>query len=191
MTENHHHHFDAEGLSHIDTGSRGKWLRVDDLIIESGVSEGMTCVDLGCGAGALAIPLAEKVSKPGKVYAVDVSDRIIKRLKDKNPPENLVTVVADAAETGLESEIADFCFIILVLHELEPAEVLAEAFRLLKPGGRVISMEWRTDNDLIGPRHGQEKISRDTMEQLYGQAGFSDYADKDWTKGLYISSGIK
>lgn len=191
MAENPHHHFDAEGLSHIDTGSRGKWLRVDDLIIESGVTEGMTCIDLGCGGGAMSIPLAEKTGKQGKVYAVDVSERIIQRLNDKNPPENLVTVFADASETGLESEIADYCFIVLVLHELEPAKILDEAFRLLKPGGRVISMEWRTDNELIGPRHGQKKISKEEMEQLYKQAGFSNYADKDWTKGQYISTGIK
>ena len=63
-----HHQHDAESLSRIDTGNRGKWLRVDDLIEESGVKKGMTCIDLGCGAGALAIPLAETVGKNGKVY---------------------------------------------------------------------------------------------------------------------------
>ena len=191
MTENPHHHSDAESLSHIDTVNRGKWLRVDDLIAESGVAEGMTCIDLGCGGGALAIPLAEKLGKQGRVYAVDISEKIIQRLKDKNPPENLVAVVADTADTWLESSIADYCFIVLVLHEVDASATLVEAYRMLKPGGRVVSMEWRTDNELIGPRHGQKKISKEEMEQLYRQAGFSDYADKDWTKGQYISSGIK
>jgi len=187
---NPHQHYDAEELSRIDKGNRGKWLRVDDLITESGIDKGMICIDLGCGAGALAIPLTGAVGNTGKVYAVDINKAILDRLKSKNPPENLVMVNSDAAETGLKNAIADYVFIILVLHEAEPDKVLAEAYRLLKPGGKVLAMEWRTDIDLMGPPQ-QERISKEKLEQLYRQTGFKDFQCKDWTKGQYIATGTK
>ncbi|MFC2070341.1 class I SAM-dependent methyltransferase [Chloroflexota bacterium] len=189
MTDPHHHH-NSDRINMLDDEGRRKWLRVDDLIKESGVRKGMTCIDLGCGAGALSIPLAAAIGKEGTVYAVDISKEILDRLISRNPPENVKPVNKGAAETGLESAIADYCFIILVLHEVQPDNTLTEAYRLLKPDGKVIAMEWRTDIETMGPPL-NERISPDELEQLFNRAGFINYKYKDWTKGQYIATGIK
>ena len=106
-----YHHDPDSRIRMLGSEDRQKWLRVDDLIKEPGITRGMTCVDLGCGAGALSFPLLLFVGEEGKVYAVDNDERTIEYIRAKNPPPNLIPVISDAARTDLESKIADFCFI--------------------------------------------------------------------------------
>ncbi len=176
----------------LDSEQRQKWLRADDLIKEmAGITVGMTCVDLGCGTGAISFPLASAVGNEGRVYAVDNDAKAIGRIKEKGPPSNLIPVLKDAVQTGLESEIADFCFMVLILHEVEqPNRVMAEALRLLKPGGKVLVMEWRDEPDTPGPPH-SERIPKEQMERLFTQAGLFSYTYTEWSRSHYVATGIK
>lgn len=175
----------------LGSEGRQKWLRVDDLIKEAGISRGMTCVDLGCGAGTLSFPLLLSVGEEGKVYAVDSDERMIEHIRTKNPPANLVPVKSDAARTDLEDRTADICFMVLLLHEVEqPDSVMAEAFRLLKPGGGALVLEWRVDLDIPHPPV-DERINREQIERLFEQAGFSGFEYTDWSRSHYIATGSK
>jgi ubiquinone/menaquinone biosynthesis C-methylase UbiE len=175
----------------LGSEDRQKWLKVDDLLKEAGISRGMTCVDLGCGAGTLSFPLLLAVGEEGKVYAVDSDERMIEHIRTKNPPPNLVPVKSDADRTGLEDRTADFCFMVLLLHEVEePDSVMTEAFRLLKPGGRALVLEWRVDLDIPHPPV-NERINREQIEQLFEQAGFSGFEYTDWSRSHYIATGSK
>jgi len=171
---------------------RRKWLRTDDAIKEkAGVVPGMTCVDLGCGAGAFSFPLAEAVGEKGKVYAVDNSAEVLDVIREKDPPPNLITVAADVRHTGLDGAIADLCLMALILHEVEPPEeLIAEAFRLLKPGGRALVLEWRMDFDSPQPPR-DERISRERMQRLFAWAGFSSSGYADWSPSHYIATAEK
>ena len=186
-----YHHDPESRIRMLGSEDRQKWLRVDDLIENAGITEGMTCVDLGCGAGALSFPLALAVGEEGKVYAVDNDEKTIEYIRIKNPPPNLITVKSDAAWTGLEDRTADFCFMVLLLHEVEkPDDVMAEAFRLLKPGGRALVLEWREDFDSPNPPV-NERINRERIEKLFMQTGFSGFEYTDWSRSHYIATGSK
>jgi ubiquinone/menaquinone biosynthesis C-methylase UbiE len=176
----------------LDSEDRARWLKADDLIKKvADISVGMTCIDLGSGTGAISFPLASAVGNTGKVYAVDISDKIIGRIREKSPPSNLVPVVNDAGQTGLESRIADVCFMVLLLHEVEhPEKILAEAFRLLKPGGKALVLEWREDFDSPHPPR-NERITRIKAEQLFKEAGFYSFEYINWSRSHYIATGIK
>jgi ubiquinone/menaquinone biosynthesis C-methylase UbiE len=176
----------------LDSEDRARWLKVDDLIKnKAGITRGMTCIDLGSGTGVISFPLASAVGNTGKVYAVDISDEVIGRIREKNPPSNLVPVVNDAGQTGLENQIADVCFMILILHEVEqPEKILAEAFRLLKPGGKALALEWREDFDSPHPPH-NERITREMAEQLFKNAGFSSFDYTEWSRSHYVATGSK
>ena len=173
----------------LDSKQRQKWLRTHDLIKGiAGINRGMTCVDLGCGAGAFSFPLALAVGNEGTVYAVDNDSEVLKRISEKDPPPNLIPVHGDASQTGLESQIADICLMVLILHEVEqPDRVMAEAFRLLKPEGKALVMEWREDFDSPHPSH-NERITREKIEQLFKQAGFSSFEYTDWSNSHYVAS---
>jgi ubiquinone/menaquinone biosynthesis C-methylase UbiE len=174
----------------LGSGRRAEWLRINEVIERAGVSQGMTCVDLGCGAGTLSLPLAEKVSSTGNVYAVDTNPEVLEVIQEKNPPTHLVTLQKSAADTGLNASIADRCFMILLLHEVPPEGVLAEAYRLLKTEGRAVILEWRMDFDSPRPPR-NERIDRDRMEELLTGAGFSSFEYIHWSDSHYVMTAVK
>ena len=174
----------------LGSGRRAEWLRVDEIIEKAGVSQGMTCVDLGCGAGTLSLPLAEKVGSTGKIYAVDTNPDVLEVIQEKNPPANLVTLQKSAADTGLNASIADCCFMILLLHEVPPEGVLTEAYRLLKTEGKAVILEWRMDFDSPRPPR-NERIDRDRMEQLFTGAGFASFEFTEWSDSHYVMTAVK
>ena len=174
----------------LGSGRRAEWLRVDEIIEKAGVSQGMTCVDLGCGAGTLSLPLAEKIGSTGKIYAVDTNPDVLEVIQAKNPPANLVTLQKSAADTGLDASIADCCFMILLLHEVPPEGVLAEAYRLLKTEGKAVTLEWRMDFDSPRPPR-NERIDRDRMEQLLTGTGFTSFEYTEWSDSHYVMTAVK
>jgi ubiquinone/menaquinone biosynthesis C-methylase UbiE len=175
----------------LGSDERGKWLRSDELISEKVKAfPGMNCVDLGSGAGALSLPLAKAVGEKGKVYAVDINSDVLDVIREKNPPQNLVIIQRDAADTGLDASIADICIMVLLLHEVPPEGVLAEAYRLLKPGGRALVLEWRMDYEAPHPPH-NERIDREHIERLLTEAGFSGFEYAEWTKSHYVATAVK
>ncbi len=66
----------------------------------------------------------------------------MEHIRAKNPPPNLELVLADVNRTGLPDAIADICLLASILHEVgEPGRLMAEAARLLKPGGRAVVVD--------------------------------------------------
>ena len=96
-------------------------------------------VDLGCGWGTFEWVLGERV---GEIVGVDFSKRSIDLCNERlasDPRENVRFVQADAGATGLTSGTWDLVICADLFEHLYPedsARVAAEAFRLLKPGGR-------------------------------------------------------
>lgn len=98
-------------------------------------------VDLGAGTGLLALALAPRVRE---LTAVDISERMLERLDDKAAADGLTNVeplVADLRRLPLEDECATLVVSNYAFHHLDdPGKelALAEARRILRPGGRLV-----------------------------------------------------
>jgi ubiquinone/menaquinone biosynthesis C-methylase UbiE len=184
--------FDVSRAGKLDTPGRIRELRPPVLLKEvGGVREGLTCVDLGSGTGVFALPMAELVGKTGRVYAVDNSTAMLEHIRGKNPPPNLELVLADVSRTGLPDAIADVCLMAFILHEIgEPAGLVAEAARLLKPGGRMVVVDWRAELDSPGPPR-RKRISRELLERFFGQASVTFLSYLEWSPLHYAAAGEK
>ncbi len=176
-------HFDTTKAARLDNEGRIKELRIQELLRDVGkIKGGTVAVDLGAGTGAFALRLAPLLGTKGKVYAVDDSADMLGILKSRNPPPNLVPVKADFTNTGLESGIASFCLAAFILHETkEKQKLLDEAYRLLKPGGRLLALEWRAEFDSPGPPQ-KIRITPEQMEALFSLSCFTEFESGNWTR---------
>jgi len=104
--------------------------RPDDLV-----------VDLGAGTGLLSLALAPRVRE---LVAVDISERMLERLDEAAVADgvhNVETLVGDLRRVALEDESATLVVSNYAFHHLDDAGkelALAEARRILRPGGRLV-----------------------------------------------------
>jgi len=102
------------------------------------VREGQTFLDYGCGTGDFTLTAARKVSKTGKVYALDYFPRQLEIVAERSAKAGLANIetILSSSKTGLPDESVDVIWLCDVLHEIkERREVLSELHRVLKRDG--------------------------------------------------------
>lgn len=182
--------FNIKQAAKLDGEDRLKELRLLELLRDvAGVSPGMVCIDFGSGTGVFALPMADLVGSDGKVYAVDRSAEMHGHIRAKNHPANVILVESDVTQTGLYSQLADVCLLAFILHEVkQPSILMAEATRLLKPGGKAVVVEWRADSVLRGPPL-SKRITRTHIEEIFEQSGLTVAEYRDWSVNHYVATG--
>jgi ubiquinone/menaquinone biosynthesis C-methylase UbiE len=118
------------------------FLAIRDRILELAEPLGHDrAVDLGAGTGLLSLALAPRVRE---LIAVDISEQMLERLDDAAIADgihNIETVAADLRRLPLEDESATLVVSNYAFHHLDDAGkelALAEARRILRPGGRLV-----------------------------------------------------
>lgn len=112
-------------------------------------------VEFGCGTGNYTLPVARVVA--GAVFAYDIDPEMVAAVCEKCTQEGIGNVVAEhrdlvAEGTGLPADFADVALLFNVLHQGEPAILINEAYRVLKPGGIAAVIHWKYDETTpIGP----------------------------------------
>jgi ubiquinone/menaquinone biosynthesis C-methylase UbiE len=136
----------------------------------------MAFADVGCGDGFFTILAGQIVGNSGTVCAVDTDGSAIERLKLKAAEKgltNVKAVVARAEETVFCDGCADIVFYSIVLHDfLDPAKVLGNAKRMLKPSGRLVDLDWKKRQTVHGPPI-QIRFSEEQAQTLIRNAGFN------------------
>ena len=98
--------------------------------------------DLGAGEGALAQLLAQRADQ---VIAVDISPKMVafgQELARKNGLANLEFRIGDIEDPPIEDAALDLAVLSQALHHaVRPQRAIAAAFRILKPGGRLIVLD--------------------------------------------------
>ena len=99
--------------------------------------QGSVLADIGAGKGELTLIAAKRVGSTGRVYATELDTKKLALLEDLAAREKNVTALqAGEAQTNLPPACCDSIFMRLVYHHLtKPAEIDANLFRSLKPGG--------------------------------------------------------
>ncbi|MFJ6657338.1 methyltransferase domain-containing protein [Streptomyces sp. NPDC091377] len=104
------------------------------------VRPGHTALDLGCGPGTDLGALAEAVTASGRVFGLDVDEEMVERARDRTRDLPSVEVrLGDLHTLPFEDGSVDRARTDRVLqHVTDPPRALAEAHRVLRPGGRLV-----------------------------------------------------
>ncbi|MFM9914406.1 MAG: class I SAM-dependent methyltransferase [Rhizobacter sp.] len=139
-----------QGASWLERAEREQEERGDLLLVELGLKPGMDVADVGAGTGYHSRRMAPLVGPKGKVYAVDVQPQMLRVLAAtaKRPGfGNIVPVLGAEDDVKLATASVDLVIMVDVYHELEfPHEVLASIVRAVRPGGRVVFVEYRGED---------------------------------------------
>ena len=143
-----------------------------EILSKLGLKQDMIAADLGCGSGGWVIPLASFLDE-GKIYAVDIQEEPLSALAGRLKLQHISNV--EILQADIEKEVQrispNSCDLVLLTNLLFQVEnkkaVLEEAKRILKPGGRVLIIDWKPDSSL-GP---ENKISPEEIKKIAEEQG--------------------
>jgi ubiquinone/menaquinone biosynthesis C-methylase UbiE len=153
----------------LEDPSRDDWQKPHEVVIALGLKSTDAIADIGAGTGYFARRFANHA---GKVYAVDI-DRELLAIAGKNAPANLETVLAAPDDPRLPERSVDIIFFCDVLHHIENrAAYYPKVARALKPGGRIVVIEFYKRDMPIGPPPSM-KLSDEEVIAEFRNAGFA------------------
>lgn len=173
----HNRRFDPALAHRLEDPERLRWLPPDEILGALQVRPGDVVADIGVGTGYFALPLARTVDTSGKVFAVDAQHEMLSLLRQKLDTASLPNVEPVHAEAHRTNLPAGSCALVLlanIWHEFDDRKaVLREAMRILRPGGRIAILDWRTDVEPVaGPPLNHRIAAADAQNELR-QAGFA------------------
>lgn len=154
-----------------------------------------TCADLGCGIGFYTLPIAEEWKASRKVIAVDRSTPMLEELDkriDKLDLTNVQIRQSVSDRIPIEDGLIELATLGNVYHEIKGRlNFLKEVYRILKPGGALLLIDWDPDEDLgIGPPTA-ERVPVSRVFQDLEFAGFTDIKEHFVFIGHYGLSAKK
>lgn len=163
-----------EFLGKFEVESREVFARRNEIVAACRLKPGQTVADVGAGTGLFTRMFSGVVGKEGRVLAVDLSQKFLDHIQKTSRDAgqlNVETLLCTADSTELPAESVDVAFICDTYHHFEfPLKTMASLHKALKPGGRVILVDFRrvpgasTDWVLNHVRAGQEVFESEIVQ---------------------------
>lgn len=168
-------------LAWLLTFGREKAFR-ERLVELARLKAGETVLDVGCGTGTLAIAAKGRVGPAGVVYGIDASSEMIALARRKAAKAGVDVAFQTEVVEALPFPDARFDAVLstLMLHHLPRAareQCAREMRRVLKPGGRVLAVDFSTPagqrKGLLGHLHRHGHVALRDIVELLQHAGLS------------------
>ena len=134
------------------------------------IQPGETAADIGAGAGYFTWRLAARVGPAGKVYAVDIQPRMLELLERNvkaRGHSNVVTVLGAEDDPRLPDGAVDLALMVDVYHEFsQPKKMLERIRRALRPGGRMVLLEYRKEDPDVPIRLEHKMTVREVRAEI-------------------------
>jgi ubiquinone/menaquinone biosynthesis C-methylase UbiE len=146
---------------------------------------GQTVADIGAGGGELTFALAKEVGATGRVYATEIDESRLERLRRRAADDghaNVTVLEAHATRTNLPPACCDVVVIRNVYHHFEDTKAMNRSvFESVKPGGRLAIIDFE-------PRRGGDHgVESDTVTNELAAAGFEQVmADTDNPRSFMV-----
>lgn len=155
-----------------------KFIDPQNVIEQLDLSNDMTVADFGSGAGYFTLPVARKIGEGGTVYALDIISQKLEAVLSKARTSGLNNIITKRVNlenkngSTLNNESVD-CVIMkdMLFQNKNKAQIMEEARRILKVGGRMLAVEWSSEDFAIGPER-KLRIYKESIIELANKKGF-------------------
>ncbi len=172
--------YDLTGWFHDTFSFRGQWRELRQRTANlARMQPGEQVLDVGCGTGTLAMEVARRVGRTGRVAGVDPGTQQIARARAKAarrhvPIEFQIGVIE---QLPFPDQTFDVVLSTLMMHHLPTPlkrQGLAEIARVLKPGGRLVIADFKRKQERTGQaaRFHAGGSSMQDLAALVKEAGF-------------------
>ena len=169
-----HSVFNPFYLFYLDSDARDAWQHAERVLDALALAPDAVVADVGAGSGYFTERLARRLGG-GFVYATDVQQEMIDRLRERVADAGLANVVVVPAEfddPSLPDACCDLVFFSSVYKEIDGRVAYMEKVgQLLRPGGRVAILEFRPDASGPGTPRAHRLPAARVIDEL-GAAGF-------------------
>jgi len=176
----------VQGASWLERRERETEENPDLAIRLLRIQRGSTVADVGAGSGYITVRLAKAVGAMGKVYANDIQAGMLELLQknvEKAKLANVVPVLGAIDDPKLPADSLDLIIMVDVYHEFsQPQRMLQHMLEALKPGGRLVLLEYRAEDPDI-PILREHKMSKAQVKLEVEHEGFKQsrvFDDLPW-----------
>ncbi len=152
----------------------------EHILRRIGVGPGQVIADLGCGgSGYFVLQSAKMVGSKGTVFGIDVLKAALSNLVSRARLAGLKNIVPVWSNLEMyrgarlvRDEVVDVSLLInLLFQSKRHADILRESFRMLKPNGRMLVVDWKVTGMKMGPSQDNLVYVPD-LKQSAEDAGF-------------------
>lgn len=173
------------GVQWLERDNREEEERLTLLVKALRLKPGLVVADIGAGSGVISFLMAEQLLPGGRVLAVDIQQEMLDRLKEtakKRAVTNIDLVRSTAKSPNLKPESVDLILMVDVYHEFEfPYEMTREMAQSLKPGGRMVFVEYRKEDPTVPIK----LVHKMTEAQVKREAGLPEFGLK-WRETIPV-----
>ncbi len=166
------HRFQPEKAHILDNPERRKLLPPEKILLDFQIARSDVVLDLGAGTGYFTFPASRMTEK--EVFALDVEPRMLELLEEKirqTEATNVRLLQGEIENIPLKGQTVDKIIASFVLHETDDlVKTMEEIRRVLRPGGRILVVEWEKKQMEEGPPF-EERIAVEELEKAMRNVG--------------------
>jgi SAM-dependent methyltransferase len=134
------------------------------------LAPGQVVADIGAGSGYYTMLLSAAVGPRGRVYATDIQPEMLALIRTKieqQPASNIELLLGTTTESRLPDAAIDLALMVDVYHELaQPQVFLRSLKRAIRPGGRLVLIEFRKEDRRVPIREEHKMTVREARLEL-------------------------
>jgi ubiquinone/menaquinone biosynthesis C-methylase UbiE len=158
------HTFPIERADALEDPSRYRYCSREELLELLDPTPDDTVADLGSGTGFYTDDVAPFVET---VYAIDVQSAMHDRYREKGAPSNVEFVTTEVSSLPFDDDRLDGAFSTMTHHEYAADDAFDELARVIRPGGRLATVDWSADGPGDdGPPVDERFSLEDAIDQL-------------------------